>query len=94
MVDFETDGYQIIEEWTYSDAIENGLKIDVKQAYEALGVVMYALQSNPEAFAVVHGQVRVAHVEERPVDDLPHFRVFFRVSDHGKDVFLLFVDHG
>lgn len=55
MVDFEPNGYGIIEEWSFSDAIENGLDVDAKQAYEALGVVTYALQRNPESFPIVHG---------------------------------------
>jgi len=94
VVEFNKDGYQLVEEWSFSDAIENGVTIDVQQAYEAIGPITYALQRNPEAFPVAHGHVRVAHLEERPLDDLPGFRVFFRISLHHKTVYLLFVDHG
>lgn len=94
MVEFSNDGYQIIEEWTYSDAMENGLQVDVRQAYEAVGLAVYALSRGPEAYPIAHGEVRVLHIEERPLDDLPSFRIFFRIGLHNKDVYLLYVDHG
>lgn len=86
-------GFQIVEEWTFSDALENGLTVDVKQADEALGVLKYALHKNPEAFPIAYDDIRVAKISERPSDGLPKFRVFFRIGAHSKDVYLLFVDH-
>ncbi|MEM0946283.1 MAG: hypothetical protein AAGK37_02675 [Pseudomonadota bacterium] len=88
------DGYGISEEWSYSDAIQQ-LKLNIKQADEALGALMYALNRNPKAFPLVHGEtVRVAKLDERPNDGLPPFRVFFRISSTDDYVYLLHVDHG
>lgn len=88
------DGFEISEEWSYADALEN-LKVDVKQADEALGALMYALSRNPAAYPIVHGEnVRLAKLDKRPNDGLPAFRVFFRINSSGDHVFLLHVDHG
>jgi len=95
MVGFNREGYEIAEEWAYTDALENGLDVSMKQAEEAIGAILYALQNNPMAFDIVYNEsVRVAHLNKRTFDGLPAFRVFFRVSEESKTVFLLNIDHG
>ena len=96
MVDFNDDGYELVEEWSYTDALQNKLQVTIKQADEAVHAIMYALQNNPQAFELVFGEsVRVAHMSERKFDGLPAFRVFFRVHESEKKVvYLLHIDHG
>ncbi len=95
MVEETGNGYQIVEEWAYTDALENNLEIGLRQADEALGAILYALSLNPTAFEAAHdNNIRVAKLAERPLDGLPAFRVFFRVNEEQRTVFLLYVDHG
>lgn len=92
---FNRDGFQIVEEWSYQDSITSGLSVSNQLADEALSAIMYALQSNPSAFGLAFGQnIRVAKMNERPLDGLPVFRVFFRVDEASRTVDLLHVDHG
>ncbi|UWR23454.1 hypothetical protein [Sulfitobacter sp. S190] len=89
------NGYEVSEEWHYTDALENRLSVSVQQADEALGAIHYALSLNPLAFDVVYQEdIRVAHLQERTLDGLPAFRIFFRVNESSRRVYLLFVDHG
>jgi len=87
-------GFEIVLEWSYDDALSNGLDLELRLAEEALGPLLYALNQNPLAFSEAFNGVRVAKLAERPIDGLPPFRVFFAVNEANRVVYLRHVDHG
>ncbi len=91
----EREGYEILHEHSYDYCLCNTLEVEVSQAEEALGAILYAISLNPSGFnVVVEPNIFVAKISERPSEDLPPFRLFFRLHEEKKRVDLLYVDHG
>ena len=87
--------YQIIHEQSFDYALSNNLSVPIEQAEEAIGAILYALNRNPTGFELVKNpDVYIAKMLPRPKDDLPAFRVWFRINKETGDVFLLYIDNG
>ncbi len=89
------EGYELLHENSYDYCLCNTLRVEVSQAEEALGAILYAISRNPSGFkVVVEPNIYLAKISERPQEGLPLFRIFFRLHEEKKRVDLLYVDHG
>lgn len=91
----EKDGYDLLHEHSFDYCLANGLDIEISQADEAIGAILYAISRNPSGFQrVVEPNVHLAKLVARPRDGLPSFRLFFRLNQDKRRVDLLYIDHG
>ena len=61
------EGYELLHENSYDYCLCNTLRVEVSQAEEALGAILYAISRNPSGFkVVVEPNIYLAKISERP----------------------------